>query len=81
MADVFELGTEINLLEHFRLVKPLMGAGNRGDAGGSFVKVQFDFTSYRRGFQVKHARHEGQAVINAMVDFLHEQLIAFKCCS
>ncbi len=45
-ADVFQVGTEINLFEHLSLVKSLMSPGDGRDPTGSFVKMRFDFIAH-----------------------------------
>jgi hypothetical protein len=81
LADVLQVGAKLNPFKHLSLVKPLMGSSNGHNAGGSLVEMQFDFGPHGRRFQPKHTRHQSQAISNAMIDFLHKKLIAFKGCS
>ncbi len=78
MADIFEVRTKFNFLEHLGLVKTLVGAGDGGDAMGRFVKMGLNVIFDGRGLQMKHTGHQRQAVIDAMIYFFEKKLIAIK---
>ena len=79
LADIFNVGTKINFLEHLSLVKSLVSPGDGSDTTGSFVKMHFDFSAYSGGFQMKHAGYQRQAVVHTVIYFFQKKLIAFDC--
>jgi hypothetical protein len=78
MADIFEVRTKFNSLEHFGLVQTLMGAGDGGDTLRRLVKMDLNVIFDGRGLRMKHTCHQRQTVIDAMIYFFEKKLIAIK---